>query len=356
MVPRMATRIRPRCGWPAVAVLAAGALVATSCAGPRAGTDATVSRRPTDPSSPTTPTRPWTDIKDAQGTALPIADADWLQVVNGRVWTSQEDANGATRLLQVDPTTGATTATVNTRGSTCTALDIGFGSLWAAECSEPSAAVLRVDPRTGRLQARVPLTDLLINEEGSVAAAEGSVWVVTKGSGKRLVKVDPKTNRVVGRYALPDGVTAVRAGLGALWATNAANGELLRIEPRTAKLVATIRVGAGARFFAVGAGAVWVQNNLDGTVSRVSAETNAVVATIPVDSTPVDGGDLAVGGGYVWARVSSWLVSQIDPATNAVIARYGPGAGSGSVAAGDGALWISAHDVDQVFRLPLPKS
>jgi YVTN family beta-propeller protein len=179
---------------------------------------------------------------------------------------------------------------------------------------------------------------------------------VTKGSGRRLVKIDPDTNRVVGRYVVSDGVTAVRAGCGALWATNAATGELLRMNAHTAKLTATIPVGAGARFFAVGAGAVWVQNNLDGTVSRVDPDTNTVAATIPVDSHPVDGGDLAVGGGYVWARVSGWLVSQIDPATNAVIGRYGPAAGSGSVAATDDTLWISAHDIDQIYRVPLPKN
>ena len=65
------------------------------------------------------------------------------------------------------------------------------------------------------------------------------------------------------------------------------------------------------------------------------------------------GGDLAVGGGFVWARVSGWLVSKIDPTTSEVVARYGPPAGSGSVAADETALWISAHDVDVVYRLPL---
>ena len=68
----------------------------------------------------------------------------------------------------------------------------------------------------------------------------------------------------------------------------------------TGETVATIEVGAGARFFAVGAGAVWVQNNVDATVSRVDPTTDEVVATIVVDDFPIDGGDLAVGGGFVW--------------------------------------------------------
>ena len=80
---------------------------------------------------------------------------------------------------------------------------------------------------------------------------------------------------------------------------------------------------------------------------------HGVVATITVDDGPVDGGDLAVGGGFVWARVSGSLVSKIDPRINRVVARYGPAAGSGSLAADASALWITAHDVNAVYRLPL---
>jgi hypothetical protein len=77
------------------------------------------------------------------------------------------------------------------------------------------------------------------------------------------------------------------------------------------------------------------------------------VATIPAGDGSIDGGDIAVGGGYVWARVSDSLVAQIDPATDKVVARFGPPAGSGSVAADEDAVWISAHDMNTVWRLPL---
>jgi hypothetical protein len=94
-------------------------------------------------------------------------------------------------------------------------------------------------------------------------------------------------------------------------------------------------------------------NNVAGTVTRVDASTNAVVSTIKVAQRRVDGGDMSVGGGYAWARVSDALVAQIDPATNTVVARYGPEAGSGSVAADKDAVWISAHDVTTVWRVPI---
>jgi YVTN family beta-propeller protein len=338
-----------RARWP---LLVASLLLASCGSDAETPTTDTDQSSTSDASSPTPEPSSWTDITDEGGEALPVADADWLQVAGGSVWTTLGGVAGAS-VQQLDATTGDPGAAVETPADTCTAMDVGYGSLWAAVCSEPSSSVLRIDPATGRVVARVPLKGAVVQYEGSLASAEGSVWVVTRTPRRSLVRIDPRTNRVVRTTDLPVGVTAVRAGLGGLWATDPDADELLRLDPRTGKTIATIAVGDGPRFFAVGEGAVWVQDNGAGTVSRVDPATNEVVATIEVDDGPVDGGDLAVGGGFVWARVSSWLVSKIDPATNEVVARYGPPSGSGSVAADDTAVWISAHDVDLVYRLPL---
>jgi hypothetical protein len=53
------------------------------------------------------------------------------------------------------------------------------------------------------------------------------------------------------------------------------------------------------------------------------------------------------------ARRSLVATASIDPMTNEVVARHGPPAGSGSVADDEEAAWISAHDVNAVWRLPL---
>jgi virginiamycin B lyase len=145
----------------------------------------------------------------------------------------------------------------------------------------------------------------------------------------------------------------LRASDGALWVTSAGTRTLSRIDPTSGEVLATVDVGPGARFLAIDETSVWVMNSGDGTVSRVDPSTNSVVATIKVTESPVQGGDMAVGGGFAWARVSAELVAQIDPSTNSVVARYGPSAGSGSVAADDDAVWISAHDVTTVWRVPI---
>ena len=128
-----------------------------------------------------------------------------------------------------------------------------------------------------------------------------------------------------------------------------------RRDPSTGALVTSVPTGMVRRFFAVGEGAVGCRSGVDGTVDRVDPATNRAVATITVDSGAVDGGDLAVGGGFVWARVSDTLVAKIDPATNTVLARYSPEAGSGSVAAdADNAPASGAHDHD-VVSPPAPE-
>jgi hypothetical protein len=215
------------------------------------------------PSTPGWP--PITDILKAGASALDVDDADWLQVLEDHAWTTLSTPGGGT-VQQLDARSGQPQESIfNQSADICTAMDVGFDSLWAAVCHPTSASVLRIDPSSGEVQARIPLPDLQILEEGSIASGEGSVWVVTAPPRHRLVRIDPKSNKVV------------------------------------------------------------------------------VARTVV----------LAVGGGFVWARVTDALVAKIDPASNTVVARYGPSGGSGSVAADDTAVWISAHDLDLVYRLPL---
>jgi YVTN family beta-propeller protein len=168
-----------------------------------------------------------------------------------------------------------------------------------------------------------------------------------------LVKVDPETDAVVATYPLPGGLSGVRAGYGGVWIAKTDAGSVLHVDPTDGSVLAEIAVGVRPRFLAIGEGSVWAMNEGDGTVSRIDPATDTVTASIIVATRPVQGGDIAVGGGFVWARISDQLVAKVDPTTNEVVARYGPPAGSGSVAADDVAAWISAHDVNAVWRLPI---
>ncbi|HKU13364.1 MAG TPA: hypothetical protein VJQ52_03160 [Steroidobacteraceae bacterium] len=128
-----------------------------------------------------------------------------------------------------------------------------------------------------------------------------------------------------------------------------------RIDPKTNKKAATIAVGPVPRFLAVGEHAVWTLNQGDGSVTRIDPTTNAVAATIPV-GVPGSGGDIDAGGGRVWVRATKVLLSEIDPASNRVVATYGPAAGSGAVRLTNSAVWVTAHDINTVWTLRRPTS
>jgi YVTN family beta-propeller protein len=273
-----------------------------------------------------------------------IGQPDWISLAGSSAWSP----GVAPGLGRFDLATGRQQPGTPI-GGVCLAMDVAFESLWIGDCD--ANALLRVDPRSGKVIASIAL-GAQIDDESSVAAGEGSVWITVNGP-PTLLRIDPKTNKVVGQVAAPGSPAAIRAGLGGLWLASD-DGTMLRLNANSGAVVATIPVGRGPRFTAIGGGSVWVLNQADGTVSRVDPASNRVSATIRVTSVPVQGGDMAFGGGFAWARISDSLVAQIDPTTNRVVRRLGTPMGSGSVAADDDAVWISAHDVQTLWRVPLP--
>ncbi len=127
--------------------------------------------------------------------------------------------------------------------------------------------------------------------------------------------------------------------------------QLLKIDPSDPTRQTAVSVGAYPRFLTVGGDAVWVMNQHDGSISRVSAAGTVLGTTRIADR--IEGGDIAFGGGSVWVQPGGQLLVQLDPSSGEVVAEYGPRSGSGGVAADDAAVWVTAHDVDAVWRLPL---
>ena len=183
--------------------------------------------------------------------------------------------------------------------------------------------VFRINPRTAAIVARITLPFYAPAEESSIAAGEGAVFVQGASGDATIARIDPKTNTVTGTFAAGR-INAMRAGYGALWLTVGDPTSVSHRDPITGHRDAIIEIPAGAGFLALGEGSVWVLGTDPGVVTRVDPDTDVVEATINVSDGPVSGGDIAVGGGYVWARISDALVAQIDPATNLVVRRWGP--------------------------------
>lgn len=288
-----------------------------------------------------------TDVLQAGARTIALK-GDWLAAGEGAVWLS-----GETDIFRLDPRSGDLLQTIPVPEGPGEASDIGFGALWTATIREPGLA--RIDPATNTVSAHIPLAlPPKLGGEGSIGAGEGGVWVVTDGpgcGGCRLARIDPDAGQVVASIPINEGAAGVRVGEGSVWITNPAHDLVQQVDPARDEVVRTVNAGDGPRFFAVGAGAVWTLNQRDGTVTRIDPATGD---TTSIDAgVPGGGGDLTTGDGSVWARGGRQLLTRIDAQTNEVVERYGPPAGSGAVIVGFGAVWISAHDIDTVWRLAL---
>jgi virginiamycin B lyase len=332
--------------------IAASVLWIASCGSPAPTPPSPSSVEPSSPSANAsigaTPdaSAPPATIEAAGATRIDLTgEPDWVALAGGSAWVA---VVGGVR--KVDGATGKVDGIVPIDDVVCLAMDVGFDSLWAGACQ--THRLVRIVPTSGLLfTPPIDLPIRAIQAESSIAAGEGSVWLVSVDH--ELVRVDPVTNRAdPDVWPLPEGAAAARAGLDSVWVTVTPTDTLLRISPADPRTSLAIKVGDAPRFLAIGEDAVWVMNQGAGSVSRVDAG-GAVVATIPVSDVPILGGDIAVGGGSVWVRSERDLVVRIDPATNKVTARYGPPSGSGSVAADAAAVWVSAHDTSSLWRLPL---
>jgi hypothetical protein len=226
-------------------------------------------------------------------------------------------------------------------------MEVAFDSLWVADCEHGEVARISLD--SGAVIASIAVGK--IAEESSIAATEDAVFVLVD-DGSTIVEIDSVANAVAATFDAPAGASAMRGESDRLWVTSAARALLSLVDPAGGRVEAEVGVGRGARFLAVGAGSVWTLDSVDHTVSRVDTATAELIATIAVADVPITGGDMAFGGGSAWARVSDALVVEVDPATNTAVRRIGTSQGSGSVAADDSAVWVSAHDVFRVYRIP----
>jgi YVTN family beta-propeller protein len=268
---------------------------------------------------------------------------DWLAVTGDAVWVTSSSANHVVRL----DATSNKPSTIITLQKPCSGLAIGFGSLWIPSCG--SRNLVRADPETGAIQATIPASPA--DSEGGITTGAGSVWLVTSASSE-LDRIDAATNTITARIQLPKGsFNPIYAG-DSVWVASNEGNALVRVDPATNKVVESIPIGPKPRFLTVGEGSVWVLNQGDGTVSRVDTATGKLLATIPA-GIPGLGGEIAYGGGSVWATVFGYPITRIDPARNEVVQQW-VGKGGDSIRYAHGSVWLTFLTSAKVWRLKVP--
>jgi streptogramin lyase len=294
-----------------------------------------------------TPTHSMDDLKKARVQAVVSAPGfpDWIATGYGFVWLGNGHA-----IERIDPKTNKPAGNVARGTQPCEGLATGFGSVWTVDC--PSNQLIRIDPASGKVAARIAIPGSVPGGEGYIAVDATAVWVpITQADGidGGLVRVDPKTNAVVATVKLPYDSSGAAAGFGAIWVSGAAKGVVYRIDPATNAVAATVKVRGTPRFIAAGEGGVWSLNQADGSISHIDARSSRVTATIKA-KVPGDGGCIATGSARVWVTMPGTPLTEIDARTNQIVGQW-VGAGGDCVTTGFGSVWLVNHDLKNVWRI-----
>jgi YVTN family beta-propeller protein len=239
-------------------------------------------------------------------------------------------------VVRVDAATGKVQKRISV-GARVFNLAAAPGAVWAV--ANLTNSVSRIDTRSGRVTATVRVG----NAPYDVEWGFGSAWVSNSGdgtvsriTGKKVVKtihvgVEPNGLAAIGRY---------------LWVTDHTAGKLIRLDPRTNKVAGSVAV-PGADWVTPAAGALWVSQETN-EVSRVDARALKVTATVPVKRNPLGS---AVVRGELWVPcIDAAAIVVIDPETAKVVRTIAGGPSPIVVLPHAGHVWVSHTTGNALWR------
>jgi hypothetical protein len=189
--------------------------------------------------------------------------------------------------------------------------------------------LVRISLATNNVTLRIPLG---IDQDATVAAGNGGVWVTTRYGQARgqILRLDPATGRVVSTLHLPAGpCTNLAYSSGGIWTTCAVTrgtSRVLLLSPATGKPIWS--AGPVPRFndsLAETPDSFWY---IGSTTIKGLVRDGSGVRTLTVrdPSYPVGFGDdtdtLVYAAGYLWALTTDESVAKINPATGTVMRIY----------------------------------
>jgi hypothetical protein len=225
----------------------------------------------------------------------------------------------------------------------------GFGDVWVDDRARQR--LLRVDGRSGRVRAAIPV-------DGRVALAAGprDVWALPSGGehglGKRgpLLRIDPRTERVLARIPLVTESGRSVLGFGVrtagrdvwVWGPR----DILRIDGRAGRVTLRIVIGddrGELTGFAAGAREV-VAGTADGHLLRFDDRTGKRTGVVGVAHRRLS--PTALSRGYLLFTAAG-VVGAVDLATARIAWRRRLGFRAGATLGRDGLVWVHSAAIHE---------
>ncbi|HEY7002749.1 MAG TPA: protein kinase [Gaiellaceae bacterium] len=250
------------------------------------------------------------------------------QYLDGFVWSLNDGGS----LAKIDPQKGEVVQAVpigHDGGFT-----VGGGSVWVANADKPE--VIRVNAQYGST-TRIPLpkpTDGSTANPRGIAYGAGSLWV---SQGQRILRLEPESGKVRATIPASD-AWILRFGEGALYAATPYNGDFFKVDPASNTVSWRSHIHPWLGDLLPAAGWLWLTVDSDAGVYRFSEADGTQNGFVHSG----DGsGELAFGAGAVW--VSNWragTVSRVDPVSSAVKSFPTGNAPTGLAVTPDGRVWV----------------
>jgi streptogramin lyase len=306
------------------------------------------------PSSTSTTTTTTAPRPVSVGTPHPVDQFSMdVLAAYGSLWSLQPD-----RVVRLDPVDGHVAATVPVPGeSDERSLAVGAGSIWVDDTG--TAKVTRIDPRTNRVVATIPLLEGFFDPDG-IAFLDGLLWVARPqpmGLYGDIVGIDPATNRIVRRSSQTSTPRTfyVIAGSGALWFTGGGSGyELERFDTRTLKTRVT-REGVMA-IVGVSPGRLWLQTARG--VIEIDERTGAQIGPRIAPRGGLANVTVAVSDGVAWVASQpdsshAGSITPYDAVTHRIVgATTALGLPIMEIVPTPGAVWVSIYQQQGLTRIP----
>jgi streptogramin lyase len=227
-------------------------------------------------------------------------------------------------------------------GGTADWVLVADDAVWVAGTKPYS--VQHIDPVTNRVIAKVALPGEACS---GLAFGFGSVWVPVCGKKPALVRVDAQQCKVIATLQTPHAGEegGVATSTDSVWLVTDKTGTLSRIDPATNRLRQKISIPPGSYNPIFSDGIVWISGVESDVLTAVDAASGKVLASIPVGANPRF---LTAGGGSIWTlNQGDGTVTRVDEKSKKVLARIQagiPGKG-GDIDYGADSVWLTVFDV-----------